>query len=455
MPHNKNKVTLYLLTAFAIALILFQVEPSFATGGGLRKNSLKTCPNGVTYGMHSDGHGGTHWHVAVTNGNNYYASGDAIASDPCPGTTKNQGTAGATQGTTNTHSNSNSSSSNSPSGGNTSSNSGTTATTNNNPPKDTSSTMVPVAPLPSNDNSIKSIKIDGALIALSGTLSATVSKQKVDVNITPTDSKATVSFENRKLELGDNSFQFTVKAENGETKEYTLLIKRKSKEGEATLKTFRIGNRSANIDDADATISLVTGTTDLGFSYELSDPDALFKVYLGDKTIEDFNDYKEDIDYRLVVTDKDGNDKQYALRIKTITKAEDVALNLVGFTILFGMLGGCIFGVKKMTRWIKQSVLPKVTNALREKGLLAPKETIEIAPTNPTPKSNSRKTLGKGLNMAKLGQYIRRRTPHINNAFLPNLSAMITTKKKRTVSSKTITKKIVKMIEKSIRRFLK
>ena len=29
-----------------------------ATGGGLRKNSIKTCPNGVTYGMHSDGHGG-------------------------------------------------------------------------------------------------------------------------------------------------------------------------------------------------------------------------------------------------------------------------------------------------------------------------------------------------------------------------------------------------------------
>ena len=31
-----------------------------ATGGGLRKNSIKTCKNDVTYGMHSDSHGETH-----------------------------------------------------------------------------------------------------------------------------------------------------------------------------------------------------------------------------------------------------------------------------------------------------------------------------------------------------------------------------------------------------------
>ena len=59
----------------SICLVLVLPITVNATGGGLRKNSIKTCPNGVTYGMHSDGHGGTHWHVAVTNGNNYYADG--------------------------------------------------------------------------------------------------------------------------------------------------------------------------------------------------------------------------------------------------------------------------------------------------------------------------------------------------------------------------------------------
>ena len=83
----------------SICLVLVLPITVNATGGGLRKNSIKTCPNGVTYGMHSDDHGGTHWHVAVTNGTNYYADGEAIYSDPCPGYNKNEGTAGATAGT--------------------------------------------------------------------------------------------------------------------------------------------------------------------------------------------------------------------------------------------------------------------------------------------------------------------------------------------------------------------
>lgn len=41
--------------------------------------------------MHRDGHGGTHWHVAVTNGNHYYADGEAIYNDPCPGYNKMRG----------------------------------------------------------------------------------------------------------------------------------------------------------------------------------------------------------------------------------------------------------------------------------------------------------------------------------------------------------------------------
>lgn len=68
-----------------------------ATSGALKKDSIKTCPDGITYGYHKDG-AERHWHVAVTNGENYYPSGDAILSDPCPGYTKNNGTAGSTSG---------------------------------------------------------------------------------------------------------------------------------------------------------------------------------------------------------------------------------------------------------------------------------------------------------------------------------------------------------------------
>ena len=85
-----------------------------ATSGALKKDSIKTCPDGITYGYHKDG-AERHWHVAVTNGENYYPSGDAILSDPCPGYTKNSGTAGSTSGgNTSSSSSSNNSSKSAP-----------------------------------------------------------------------------------------------------------------------------------------------------------------------------------------------------------------------------------------------------------------------------------------------------------------------------------------------------
>ena len=55
--------------------------------------------------MHSDGQGGTHWHVAITNGQNYYPDGSALPEDPCPGVHGNQGTAGSTSGSSNSTTN--------------------------------------------------------------------------------------------------------------------------------------------------------------------------------------------------------------------------------------------------------------------------------------------------------------------------------------------------------------
>lgn len=72
-----------------IAIVILNSNVNvYASGGALRKKSIKTCPNGITYGLHSDGKGGTHWHVAITNGKNYYPDGEAIMSDPCPSSKK-------------------------------------------------------------------------------------------------------------------------------------------------------------------------------------------------------------------------------------------------------------------------------------------------------------------------------------------------------------------------------
>ena len=57
----------------------------FATSGNLRKASIKTCPDGVTYGNHESNHV-IHWHVAVPapdSWSGWAASGDPIPNDPC------------------------------------------------------------------------------------------------------------------------------------------------------------------------------------------------------------------------------------------------------------------------------------------------------------------------------------------------------------------------------------
>ena len=64
-----------------ILLFLFLLCPNNinASSGRLTGGSIKTCPNGVTYGSHAG-----HYHKAVKKNGYYYASGRAIKNDPCP-----------------------------------------------------------------------------------------------------------------------------------------------------------------------------------------------------------------------------------------------------------------------------------------------------------------------------------------------------------------------------------
>lgn len=151
----------------------------FASGGGLRKNSIKTCPNGVTYGLHSDGNGGTHWHIAITNGSNYYANGEAIFSDPCPNSSGNNGTAGSTDQSS--YSNNNSS--------NNSENNNTTNYKRNN---SSNSNNTVISKPKSSDTTIKSIKIDNENVLISENMEYKTVKKNVDIEVIPNDLKSTV-----------------------------------------------------------------------------------------------------------------------------------------------------------------------------------------------------------------------------------------------------------------------
>lgn len=314
-----------ILTLGICMLVLLPLTVN-ATGGGLRKSSIKTCPNGVTYGMHSDGHGGTHWHVAVTNGNNYYADGEAIYSDPCPGYNKNEGTAGATDGSSN-------SSSNSSGNGGTSSNYGNNYSNNNtqnNSPKE-------VVIEKSKDNSIKEVSIDDEQITVSDNMNFKTEKKHVDIKIKANDSKAKVEFENKELSLGENTINIVVTAENGDKKNYTLTINKTKGKGTATIKKFVLGSSEVEFENNKATITKLKNETSLDYSYELSDAKAKLKIYLNEKEITKLESLKENDKKKLIVLDENDNENIYEIIITDYPAIVSTIIDMLAIIITAGI----------------------------------------------------------------------------------------------------------------------
>lgn len=307
-------------------LLLFPLTIN-ATGGGLRKNSIKTCPNGITYGMHSDGHGGTHWHVAVTNGNNYYANGEAIYNDPCPGYTKNEGTAGATDGSSNSSSNS---SGNSWTNSNYSNN-----YSNNNATNNTSKEVVEER---CNDNSIKEVIIDNEKITISDNMNYKTEKKHVEIKIEVNDSKAKVEFENKDLSLGENIINIVVTAENGDMKNYTLTINKIKGKGTSTIKKFVLGSSEVEFKDNKATITKLKNETSLDYSYELSDTNARLKIYLNEKETTKLESLKENDKIKLIVLDENDNENIYEITITDFSIIESIMMYNLAFIITVAIL---------------------------------------------------------------------------------------------------------------------
>lgn len=297
-----------------------------ATGGGLRKSSIKTCPNGVTYGMHNDGHGGTHWHVAVTNGNNYYPDGEAIYGDPCPGYNKNEGTAGATDGSSNSLSNSS---------GNGRMNSDYSNDYSNNNTQNNSSKGAVVEK--SKDNSIKEVVIDDEQIIVSDNMNYKTEKKHVDIKIETNDSKAKVKFENKDLLFGENIINIAVIAENGDKKNYTLTINKIKSKGTSTIKKFVLGSSEVEFKNNKATITKLKNETSLDYSYELSDAKAKLKIYLNGKENTKLESLKENDKIKLIVLDENDNENIYEIIITDFPAIVSIIINILAAIIIVGV----------------------------------------------------------------------------------------------------------------------
>ena len=323
-----------------LILCLIDCQSVFATGGGLRRASIKTCPDGVTYGLHSDGNGGTHWHRAATNGNNYYAVGEAIYSDPCPGSTGNRGTAESTNG----------SSSNSNNSGYSNNSSNVSDTVNNIPPE----------PQKSSDTSIQYIIINGdKLTSISDETSYETNKKDVSIEVKTTSDKAVSKIDGNLKHLDTNNLNkivITVTAEDGSVKNYLLNVTRKIVESSVKIEEFKVNDSIVEFDGKKGSTFVFYSTKKFTYSYKLTDNTATLS--LSNKNGEEIKEKSIKLNqgynyYNILITDSDGNTSTYELEVERISSGGSILLVviMVGlFVVLPIGIGVIIFFVVKKNK---------------------------------------------------------------------------------------------------------
>lgn len=280
------------LVILIILLLSLDVD---ATGGALRKNTIKTCPDGITYGLHGSKSSGTHWHRALTNGDGYYPDGAALSSDPCPSSNANKGTAGSTSksssssnASSNKKSSGSSASKKASTGGSSTSSKKSSVTSNGSNSKtdsnlsQDSSDVVELSK--SSDVSIKSISINGKSVLVSDEIEYETFDKKIDVIVVPSDEKSKVNIlNNDKLKLGSNIVLINVVAEDGTKKDYKINVDRK----ECVIDKFYINSNEIKFDNNKAVYSILKGESSFDYSYELSDNNAIVSVFHNGKKIDD------------------------------------------------------------------------------------------------------------------------------------------------------------------------
>lgn len=294
-----------------IAIVILNSNVNvYASGGALRKKSIKTCPNGITYGLHSDGKGGTHWHVAITNGENYYPDGEAIMSDPCPSSKKNEGTAGSTSTENKTTSKS------------------VTNASNNAETNTTTLTK-------SNNTNILFIKVNDRYISdITKEMDYEVTTKNISIDIKTVDEKATTQIIGNLEDLlldEVNKYKILVKAEDGTQDVYLLNIKRNQIKSEVCIEEFKVGGLKVDFDSNNiGKIEILKFEHQFDYSYKLSDSEATLKIYNSNgNNIKYFDNVKKGDKYELVILDKNGNVNNYYLNIVSASMAKHVLFFIV------------------------------------------------------------------------------------------------------------------------------
>lgn len=322
-----------MLKKILLVIILFTSMNVYASSGALRKSSIKTCPDGITYGSHKGG-GTLHYHKATYNGKQYYPDGNAIANDPCP----NSGNAvkkTTRKVTTKKQMN----------------------VTSTKIPKINVTKEITTTSIRSSDTTINKITINGEeYLNVSENSDYIIYKNKVDISVVLNDSKSKVDIIGNKDNFNiDENREIVLKvvAEDESEKLYTLNIQRKIKESDSVIKKFVVDGNTANISSSLIEVNVFSYPKVKDIVYQLDDSDAFLTLYHDDKVLDLDEKLQYDVAYKVLLTDAYSNTKEYTLKVKKYTTTDIIGMGIVAFLIFripIGVVIFLIYLIKK--KWI-------------------------------------------------------------------------------------------------------
>lgn len=181
----------------------------------------------------------------------------------------------------------------------------------------------------SSDNTLKSIIINGEVLAISDQINYKTKNEKIDILVETNDSKATYNIDNHSLNIGMNIINIKVTAENGNVKNYSLVVNRERLSNNTGIKII-IDNEKVNFVSGKANINVSSNTKNLNYKYELEDKNSQVKVD-GDKDLK----YGENIVIFTVIAE-DGTEVKYELKVNKYTKIN----GSIGVILGLQMIGG-------------------------------------------------------------------------------------------------------------------
>ena len=194
--------------------------------------------------------------------------------------------------------------------------------------------------LKSSDNTLKNVTIDGENIKVSNEMIYETKKEKIEILVETNNDKATYDISNSSLTVGKNIIVIKVTAENGDVKDYNLVVNRAKLSNNTNIKII-VDDKEINFVLGKANVDVSSDTKDLNYKYELEDANSTVSID-GDKDLK----FGENI-VNFVVKAEDGSEKKYELTVTKFTKMEEVMGTILGLVAMVGIGYGIYYVVKK------------------------------------------------------------------------------------------------------------